>query len=632
MRASPWVLALLAGIVVPLAGFGISTGFPAVAVTIILLGAGAALALLLLPEMSVLLWVGTSSVFGIAALLLGTLLRAAVPMLGELPFLVFLLGLSIFLGGASAFLLWRTKLPRVLYGITRGEFLFVAACIPVLFSIIAVNARNGYARLPDGSPHSAEASRGREAFHARGFVNGDTMTLFALTQAAGDRRQAAGLLRANPFAGNGPLEYPTLLHRALADLLTATGGDITRVAWWLIIPVLLGTVAVNVLSTQFFSRKENVPLWGAFLLLAAFGSTWESFTYPQSHTFLTGLFFLFILLLVLRDQSGGVVERRILRFAIGTLAIVLLFSNAVLGTAAVAIAVGSNLLQCFNRNWPIRDRLSGLIGSVILVTLFLFFPPGAGAIGTLNVAYTAVPQFLVAALPALLVLWGLWDTAWLHRSPSLLAAAVLLPALGVVTLVFSGRDIIAENAPRFLFLLVLLGWPAVIPVVQRAADWWWRQVRHVEHTVAEQAALWGGGAFTLLVFLLPVAASVAGTLDVLVRKPPLVVSADELAAFAWIRSNTPPDAVFLRAPESAFENRDVVPLGLPAFTGRAQLRSDYWLSPDDAVLTSVRAFFRGGPLPKDASYLFCGPEISACPTAHATLFTSGTVRVLEVSP
>ncbi|TSC72442.1 MAG: hypothetical protein G01um101438_526 [Parcubacteria group bacterium Gr01-1014_38] len=622
MRFSPWVLALVVGVGLPIAGFAFGTGYPVVAVTAALLGVGAALALLLIPEMSVLLWMGTSVVFGVGVLLFGALLRAAVPVFGGLPFSLCLLALSILLGGMSALVLWRTKLSRVLCGITRGELLFVAAFVPVLVSIAVVNARNGYVRLPDG----------REAFHARGFVNGDTMTLFALTNASG-AREGAMLLRENPFAGNGPLEYPTLLHRALADLLDTTGGDITRVAWWLIIPVIAGTVAVSVLSTQFFLRREKIPFWSALLLLAAFGSTWEGFIYPQSHTFLTGLFFLCILLLVLRDQSERTVERRVLRFGVGTLAIVLLFSNAVLGTAAIALAIGSNLLQFFNRGWSLRDRLSGLVGSAILAALFFLFPPGAGALGTVNVAYTAVPQFLTAALPALVVLWALWDTAWLHRAPSLLTAAVLLPVLGIATLVFSGRDIIAENSPRFLFLLALLGWPAVIPVVQRVADWWWRQVRHVEHTVAEHVVLWGGGAFTVLALLLPVAASVLGTLDILVWKPPHVVSADELAAFAWIRAHTPSESIFLRAPESVFKNRDVAPLSLPAFTGRAQVRSEYWLSPDDTVLAAVQNLFHSGEsVPPRAAYLFCGPETSRCPRAGTSLFMSGPVSIRVLPP
>lgn len=615
MRLPAWGLALLVGVLVPLAGllFG-----PLAAIATAAVGAGAALALLLIPEMSVLLWAMTSIVFGTGIVLLHALLRALFPALADMPFLFSLAALSVFLSALSAFLIWRGKLNRVLCSVSRGDVLFLMVCVPMLASILAVNARNGYIVLPDD----------REEFHTRGFVNGDTMTLFALTQAT-QNREETNLLQENPFAGNGVLEYPTLLHRALADILTATGSEVTRAVWWLIIPVLAGTLAVSALSTQFFLRRENVPYWSAVLLLAVFGATWESFTYPQSHTFLTGLFFLFVLLLVLRDQSDQAFERRVLRFAIGILAIVLLFSNAVLGTAAVAIAVGSNLLQFFNQQWPLRDRLSGLIGSTILVMLFLLFPPGAGAIGSVNIAYTAVPQMLTVALPAFLVLWALWDAKWLHRSTTLLGAAVLLPLLGFITLVFSGRDIIAENSPRFLFLLVLLGWPTLIPLVQRVSDWWWRETRHVQHTFAEQVLLWGGGAITVLGLLLPTAASVAGTLDVLVRKPPSIVSGDELAAFAWIRKETAPNAVILRATESTFENTIVSPLALPAFTGRSQLRSEYWLSPDDATLARVQKFFAAedGKEPPGGTYLFCGPEILQCPQGGTPVFSSGAVTI-----
>ncbi len=617
MRA--WGLALIVGVLVPAVGGSVlGLWSPWLAIALPSLGAGAALALLYIPEVSVLLWLGVSAVYGIGVLLLHTLARAAVPAIGAQPFLLSLSVFGTLLGAGAAALLSKGKRSRTLFWFTRGDVIFLVMCVPVLASALLVASRNGYATGPDG----------RDAFHARGFVNGDTMTLFALTQASGSRHPDSGLLRANPFAGNGPLEYPTLVHRTLADVMAAIGGDITRDAWWLILPALVGTVAASVLSLKVLLRDQTRPWWAALVGLAALGTTWESFTYPQSHTFLTGLFFLFLLLLVLRDQSGHALERRGLRFAIGALALVLLFSNAVLGTAAVAIAVGSNVLQFFNRTWPLRDRLSGLIGSGILVTLFLLFPPGQGSLGTFNAAYTAIPQFLVAAVPALVVLWALWDTAWLHRSPSLLAAAVVLPALGLLTLFFSGRDIVAENSPRFLFLLVLVGWPTVVPLLQRIADWWWRQVKHVEHTLAEHVVLWGGGTVVLVVVVLPTVASVLGTLDHLVRKPPLVVSADELGAFAWIRQNTPTDAVFLRAPESLFENPSVAPLSLPAFTGRAQLRSEYWLSPNDDALENVRQFFvNAGPPPPGASYLYCGPEMFVCPAAGAPIFSTGEISI-----
>lgn len=613
VRSAPWQIAGVVGVLLPAAGFLFAEKAPWATIVLSLLGAGSSLALFSIPEMSVLLFLGSASVYGTGLVLLHSLLRGGIPVLSALPFLASLVLVSVVLGTCATLALWRAKSVRRLSLVTRGDAIFLLAFVSLLVSMLLVSRANGYMPGPGGG----------EAFHARGFVNGDTMTLFALTRGQMQWR--------NPFAADQPLEYPTLVHETLADVMTATGSDITRAAWWLIVPVLFGTVAVSVLSSSVIFRGQNVPLWTVLLLLIAYGSTWESFTYPQSHTFLTGLFVLFVLLLVRRDQCEHALERRLLRFAVGGLAILLLFSNAVLGTAAVAVAVGSNILQLFNRSWTPRDRISGIIGSAILLVLFFFFPPGAGALGTLNVAYTAVPQFMVAAVSALVVLWAFWETAWIHRSVTLLGASVLLPVLAFVTLAFSGRDIVAENSPRFLFLLALVGWPAVIPVVQRLGDQWWRQVRHVEHSVAELAVLWGGGAFALLVLLLPAAASVAGTLDVLVRKPPLIVSYDELEAFAWIRAETPPDAVFLRAPESTFENRAVAPLSLPAFTGRAQLRSEYWLSPDDAVLNEVREFFAGrGPAPRGASYLFCGPERSRCPEAGTNVFTSGPVIIREL--
>lgn len=618
MNGKSWLLAGILGVGGPLVGLLLGGTAPWVSIGASLLGSGAALALLLVADMSILLWVSSSVVFGVGVVLLHELLQRVFPLFAGMAYVSGLANTSAVIGAVAAVVLWRCRWPRTLHGVTRGDGMFLFVIMPIVVSTLVVSRVSGYRPGPDG----------RGEFHARGFVNGDTMTLFALVQASGIRQQAAGLLRENPFAENGPLEYPTLLHGTLARIMSATGSDITHAAWWLILPVLAGTVAVSVLSAKYFLRRQAVPWWAGGVLLVAYGTTWESFTYPQSHTFLTGLLLLFMLLLVRRDQSTARGERIALRYAIGTLAIILLFSNAVLGAAAVALAVTANILQTVNRSWPLRERVSGLIGAAILLTLFGLFPPGAGGLGKLNIAYTAVPQFLTAALPALVVLWGLWDTGWLHRSASLLGASVVLPALALATLFLSARDIVAENSSRFLFVLALLGWPAVVPLIQQVTDRWWRQVRHVEHTLAEFTVLWGGAAFAVAALLLPVFASVTGTLDVLLRKPPLVVSADELAAFRWIRTHTSPTAVFLRSPESLFDDPRVAPLSLPAFTGRAQLRSEYWLSPDDAVLADVQRFFREkeGSTP-NANYLFCGPEVAQCPAVGVPAFSAGTVLI-----
>lgn len=629
MRVRVWQIAVLTGIVLPALGLSAGGASPAFTIIASTVGAGAAVALLLFPGMSVLLWAGTSVVLSVAILLLHAYVRDLVGVLDVRSYLTTLSICSLAIGSLASFLLHRWRPGGNLVLTSRSDIILLAA-LPVLASVLLVNSSNGYVQVP---------GKGEE-FHARGYVNGDTMTLFALTRATEERARnpldpspGSGVLRANPFAGNGPLEYPTLVHRTLADIMLTTGGDITRAAWWLILPALMGTVAVSALSAQYIFRGQPLPLWLPLVLLAAYGSTWESFTFPQSHTFLTGVFFLLVLNLVARDQATAPSRRALLAVAAGLLTLVLQFANAVLGTAAVVLAVLASLASLADRRLGRGERLVTVVGAAVLAGLFLRLPPGAGALGTLNIAYTAVPEFLAAGLLGLVVLWALWDTAWLHRSGSLLVAGVALPILGLATLIFSARDLVAANAARFLFLLVLIGWPVVIPLIQRVADWWWREFRHVEHTPSEQFLLAGGVLVTAAILLLPSASSVARTLDELVRKPAHVISADELHAFAWMRTHTAPDAAFIRAPESLFNRQEVAPLSLPAFSGRAQLRSEYWLSPDDGLLEYLRLFLAGqANAPAGAQFLFCGPEISVCPSAGVIASTAGPVTIRALSP
>jgi hypothetical protein len=294
MNGRPWLLAGLLGVGLPLAGLVLGGVAPWWSIGASLLGSGAALALLLISEMSLLLWLGTSAVFGVGVVLLHGLLQMAFPVLAGAAYVPGLAGTSVVIGGIATAVLWRGRWPRILCGVTRGDGMFLIALVPILVSTFVVSHVNDY-RL---------GSDGRLEFHARGFVNGDTFTLFALTNSQRNTHQSEykGL---NPFAGNGPLEYPTLLHKALANIMAATGADITHAAWWLILPSLAGTVAVSVLSARLFLHGQVVPVWAGIVLLLAYGTTWESFTYPQSHTFLTGLFLLFILLLVRRDQCDA---------------------------------------------------------------------------------------------------------------------------------------------------------------------------------------------------------------------------------------------------------------------------------------------------------------------------------------
>ena len=59
------------------------------------------------------------------------------------------------------------------------------------------------------------------------------------------------------------------------------------------------------------------------------------------------------------------------------------------------------------------------------------------------------------------------------------------------------------------------------------------------------------------------------------------VSAAELEALQWLNDAASAEAVILAAPTP--------PFAVPMFTGRALLRTEYWLSPGDAVQAQVSA-------------------------------------------
>ena len=581
-----------------------------------LLGVGFTLASTLLPTRTVFERLGLAVLFGELVFLALTLLRhiAGYPFT---PPVWYAVGALIIAGLGVLFI--RDTGGLTFRWFDRSDLVTVLLGIVVFAYGATVFSKNGYHPAPGGG----------EQYVMHGFLNGDTATLFALTW----RAQETGRLNTeNPFAGNGPLEYPTLLHGALGILLKTVGGDITRAAWVLMVPSLFGTLVVLTSLFRSLGPPDAPILWGLGGGAAVLFYGWDAFVYPQSHTFLTGLFLLFVLLLLAGEQPRfdlGRVQGRTLATA-WVVALVLLFSNAVLGTAAVAVFSGVSLLRMF-RERTLSTRLAWVIGAASLIVLFLAFPPGEGGLGRLNVPYTAFPTIAMVLLPVLLVFRGLrQETGW-HRA-TLTSMAVVLPALTVVTLFFSRRDIVADNASRFLFLFLLATWPVAVGALRPLATSWLREARDRARGFQERLVLWGGIAASFLALALPAATTVAGTTDSLIVSRPTVVSPDELAAFSWIRSHTPPDAVFARAPERLFEDLSVAPLGLPAFTGRAQLRSDFWLSPDDESAAKVLEFFRGDRevLPP-AQYVFCGPERTPCPDRHPAVFTAGKVRILTLT-
>lgn len=413
-----------------------------------------------------------------------------------------------------------------------------------------------------------------------GFFNGDVATFVALTQRS---MGAEGLVRENPFAGNGALEYPSLLHAATANVLTLLG---TGHDWMYFLPVftyfqILITVPMFFVLWHAFGRAAGVAAGGLALFVMML--SWESFVYPQSHFFLAALFVLMAALLI--NVWGKPWRQHLSPLGVAAgLGIILLFSNAVTGTAAVAMKLLYDGFQAVRPkiSWP--ERLGWVTGALFWVVMFVLFTPGEGSLGFVpGFSYTAAAEMGRLALPLLAVLAGALLMFERHLFPGVMVVA--LSGLAFVTFVFSSRGIVVENSSRFFYHALLIGWPLAIYPLTRV--WYWLKLTLIDssRTVWEWLVGWGAVAILLGVALLPAAASVASTHDNLMFKDERRVTHGMRETLWWITENTDSAAVFIGNPEP--------PFAIPVYTGRSLLRSALWLSPEDRVYGDVVAAFQG---------------------------------------
>lgn len=563
----------------------------------VLCGVGWSLARLLFPEETAFLTAGLAIVFGSIALALFSLLYHVLGYPAS-P-VVWYAGLSLLVSGISVFGIPKTVTKVFLWD--RWNHTLLLPGVVLLCLIGAVMARNGYVTLPDG----------REQVFLRGYHNGDTATLFALTLRA---QQEGTLSRANPFAAGASLEYPTLLHGTIGILLSTVDGDITRIAWWLVPFAVFGALAVlAVLARRMIPGMS--PWWVGIVLAWVLAFSVEAYIYPQSHTFLMGPFVACMLCLFLAERERG--SRRWTLWCAGILtALVLIFSNAILGTAALAVVLLSAVFA-FHRQ-TMQERIASVVAHGTLLFLFFLFPPGNGGLGGLNVPYTIFPDVFMIAVPVFMIIFLIRRHLEFASLSTVRAIALGLPLLTVITMFFSRRGIVAENAARFLSLTLLVLWPASVPWLQDIIQDLRKHVR-LTNPIAIVCILFG-----CFIVLLPPAVSIARAAESLLLSKPSVVTADDLSAFRWIRENTAPSAVFVRVPGRT----DSAALALPMFTGRSLLRSDFWLSPDDALAETQRqalATGRVNDLPAD--YLFCESTTTDCLRGENASFSSGAVQI-----
>lgn len=423
------------------------------------------------------------------------------------------------------------------------------------------------------------------AWVTHGFYNGDTTTFIALVQRS---LLTAGLVDTNPFAGGGALEYPTLLHAGVASVLTAVG---ISGSWLYFLPAMtllqiIITVPLFFLLMDVVFPEPNEPwkrwfgvpsrlviLAGqAGLVLFVLALAWDNYVYPQSHFFLTGLFLLQVALLI---------RRRVVPAS--AVALVLMLANAVTGAAAVAVLAIFYWLQAADRKQEVTQRFGYLGGVVLWVIVFLLFAPGEAAWGWPTFSYTAAPAMIRLGPILVALLAAVWLK--LDKQQFLSAAVAVLAAMGFVVFFFSTRNIVIENAERFFYHALVIGFPLLLSLLIRLFYWLRRQLIDTDRPLGQVVAGWLAAVALLLATLLPAGASVASAHDNLMFKDKRVVTITQREALDWLAENTGINAIILSSPNP--------PWAVPIFAGRALLRADYWLSPQDELARQVTAAFAG---------------------------------------
>lgn len=485
--------------------------------------------------------------------------------------LVFLIGSIVMLVGWGIYYQRWTWPYMNGWGSSRRDLIVILTLVPVVAAVLLVQSVNGF----DGND-----------FVMHGFYNGDTVTLGSLVERS---RLVEGLPAVNPFAADVPLEYSTLLHAGIATMLAMLGvgsgllfmlPTMTLVQVVLTVPLFFLLWDVMWPEPQRASEKWlGVPSRWALLLgqgaLAGYVMTlsWDGFIYPQTHFFMTGMFLLLAALLWHKLLWPAVV-----------VTFVLMVANAVTGTAAVAIMLVYLATVIIQPGAGKSRRVRYLIGAMLWVVLFLLLTPGNASFGVPSFSYTAAQSF-APVLPALI---ALIVAVFLSRPQDrwLVLSVSLLVGMSFFTYFFSDRGIVKENAMRFVYHALLIGFPLLLSPIVRLYYWLKRELLQVTLSVDQLIARAVLVVSLILVFLLPAGIGVVTAHDHLMFNDRQVISFPMRLALAMLKDVAGPNDVVLVSTEE--------PWAVPFLTGRPMIRTfDYWLSPQDDLLWRLRAAFDG---------------------------------------
>lgn len=427
-----------------------------------------------------------------------------------------------------------------------------------------------------------------------GFYNGDTMTMISLVQRS---LLEPGLVQENPFAANKYLEYPTLWHGGLATLLTAFNvsmdwihflASITYTQILLTVPIFflfMDTVMPEPdrKEVKWLGVRSRIAVLLVQTLIIGYvlAVSWDSYIYPQTHFFITGMWLLGLALLVRADEEKG---NRQLWWTVpaGIITLVVLLSNAVTGAAAVAVTIAYYGKKSIAAKQKMQARAIWLAGIIGWVIAFAMWSAGDVMVGWPNFSYTAAESMMRLA-PVVIVL-GLVMLKQPAKKNWLSLAMVVLMGMAALMFFLSKRNIIVANSERFIYHALLVGYPLLLaPSI--SLYYAWKRLWYEDNDLAGWISRFGSTAAISLIFIFPALISGARTHDHLMRQDEQKVNLGEQEALEYIKQNTAADDVILADSQA--------PWMVPMFTGRSQVRADFWLAPADAVLEEVKQAFKG---------------------------------------
>lgn len=457
---------------------------------------------------------------------------------------------------------------------------------PVLLCVAVISLFNG--SVWDGS------------WVLHSFYNGDVTTFVSLVQKS---LLTPAWVTSNPFGVGLPLEYPTLLHSGVAEIVSLLGGGLTWIYFLSLVTFLTACMTVPLFflfmdvvqpeppkSEPWFGVKRRGWVYAAQASIVAYilGMAWDNYTYPQSHFFLMGLFMLLVSLLAASLRTKGKLFAVQFKLA-AVIAVVLLLANAVTGAVAVALMIIYAGAKVFDEKVSPKGRGGYLLVVVAFLGIFYLLSSGEAQFGWPHFSYGAVGDMMrFAPLLALLV-----AAIFLYSANAFLGLSVaLLSAFALFTFGFAGRGIIVDNASRFFYHAGLVGFPLLLPLVIRLYFWARREVFYTTRA----------GVYTLtpiflilaalVVVALPPLSSIASTLDHLLFQDEQIISSAMTEVGGWIADHTKPTDTILTSPNP--------PWAIPFLTGRSLVRagqgdgSAYWLSANDELFLQQTGAFNGG--------------------------------------